>query len=149
MTATPETTPLDTDPVNLEAPAPRGTLSEDRQSLTERVILFLFIAIPLLAVVAAIPIAWGWGVGWLDLALLAITYVIAAGGITVGFHRLLHPRLVQGQPAAADRAGRRRVVRRSRARSSAGSPTTASTTRSPTARATRTPRGASAPPPGR
>jgi stearoyl-CoA desaturase (delta-9 desaturase) len=51
------------------------------------VVLFLFIALPLLAVVAAIPIAWGWGVGWLDLALLAITYVIAAGGITVGFHR--------------------------------------------------------------
>jgi len=87
MTATPETTPLDTAPVDLEAPALRGTLSQDRQSLTERVILFLFIAIPLIAVVAAIPIAWGWGVGWLDLALLAITYTIAAGGITVGFHR--------------------------------------------------------------
>jgi len=87
MTATPETSPLEASPLDLEAPAPRGTLSEDRQSLTERVVLFLFIAIPLLAVVAAIPIAWGWGVGWLDLALLAITYVIAAGGITVGFHR--------------------------------------------------------------
>jgi len=92
MTATPETSPLEASPLeasplDLEAPAPRGTLSQDRQSLTERVILFLFIAIPLLAVVAAIPIAWGWGVGWLDLALLAITYLIAAGGITVGFHR--------------------------------------------------------------
>jgi stearoyl-CoA desaturase (Delta-9 desaturase) len=87
MTATPEATPREASPLDLEAPAPRGTLSEDRQSLTERVILFLFIAIPLLAVLAAIPIAWGWGVGWLDLALLAITYVIAAGGITVGFHR--------------------------------------------------------------
>ena len=87
MTATPETSPLEASPLDLEAPAPRGTLSEDRQSLAERVILFLFIALPLLAVVAAIPIAWGWGVGWLDLALLAITYVIAAGGITVGFHR--------------------------------------------------------------
>ena len=80
MTATPEA-------LNLQAPAPRGTLSQDRQSLTERVILFAFITIPLLAVIAAIPIAWGWGVGWVDLVLLAITYVIAAGGITVGFHR--------------------------------------------------------------
>ena len=87
MTATPETSPLEASPLDLEAPAPRGTLSEDRQSMTERVILFCFIAIPLLAVLAAIPIAWGWGVGWLDLALLALTYLIAAGGITVGFHR--------------------------------------------------------------
>ena len=80
MTATP-------DALDLQAPAPRGTLSQDRQSLTERVALFAFITIPLLAVIAAIPIAWGWGVGWVDLVLLAITYVIAAGGITVGFHR--------------------------------------------------------------
>ena len=111
MTATPETAPLDATPVNLEAPAPRGTLSQDRQSLTERVLLFLFIAIPLLAVVAAIPLAWGWGVGWLDLALLAVYYAIAAGGITVGFHRHFTHGVVQGQPAAADRPGRRRVVR--------------------------------------
>jgi stearoyl-CoA desaturase (delta-9 desaturase) len=87
MTATPETQPLDASPLDLEAPAPSGTLSADRQSLTERVILFLFIALPLLAVVAAIPVAWGWGVGWVDLVLLAITYTIAAGGITIGFHR--------------------------------------------------------------
>jgi stearoyl-CoA desaturase (delta-9 desaturase) len=86
-TASPEATLLEATPLDLEAPAPRGTLSADRQSLTERVLLFLFIAIPLVAVIAAIPIAWGWGVGWVDLALLAITYVIAAGGITVGFHR--------------------------------------------------------------
>ncbi len=87
MTATPETTPLEASPLDLEAPAPRGTLSQDRQSLTERVLLFLFIAIPLLAVVAAIPIAWGWGRGLARPRAARITYVIAAGGITVGFHR--------------------------------------------------------------
>ena len=59
----------------------------------------------------------------------------------------LHARLVQGEPAAARRAGRRRRHGRSRARSSSGWPTTAGTTPSPTARATRTRRGATAPTP--
>ena len=59
-------------------------------------------------------------------------------GITVGFHRLLHARLVQGQPRRCASRSRSPAAWRSRARSPAGSPTTAGTTRSATRRATRT-----------
>jgi stearoyl-CoA desaturase (delta-9 desaturase) len=59
----------------------------DRQSRAEQVALFLFIAIPFLALLAAIPVAWGWGLGWRDVVIALVMYLIAGHGITVGFHR--------------------------------------------------------------
>jgi stearoyl-CoA desaturase (delta-9 desaturase) len=59
----------------------------DTQTLGERLTVGAFVGIPLLAVAAAIPFAWGWGLSWLDLALAAVFYVVAAHGITIGFHR--------------------------------------------------------------
>jgi stearoyl-CoA desaturase (delta-9 desaturase) len=52
-----------------------------------RTTIGVFVAVPLLAVVLAIPVAWGGWLGWTDLVLAFVFYVIAAGGITVGFHR--------------------------------------------------------------
>ena len=52
-----------------------------------RTTIGIFVAVPLLAVALAIPVAWGGWLGWTDLALAAVFYVIAAAGITVGFHR--------------------------------------------------------------
>ena len=40
----------------------RGTMGSDRQSRGEQVALALFIGLPFLAVLAAVPVAWG---GWL------------------------------------------------------------------------------------
>lgn len=53
----------------------------------EQVALFLFITIPFIALIAAVPVAWGWGLGWLDVVIALSMYVIAGLGITVGFHR--------------------------------------------------------------
>jgi stearoyl-CoA desaturase (delta-9 desaturase) len=64
-----------------------GTLGGDRQSRTEQVLLGLFIVVPFLALVAAVPVAWGWGLGWVDVAIALVMYVVAGHGITVGFHR--------------------------------------------------------------
>ena len=41
----------------------------------------------MLALVAAIPFAWGWGLGWHDVIIGAVFYVISGLGITVGYHR--------------------------------------------------------------
>jgi stearoyl-CoA desaturase (delta-9 desaturase) len=59
-----------------------------RQSLGERVTLAVFIAVPFLAMLAAVPVAaiYGW-ISWLDVALAVVMYVISGHGITVGFHR--------------------------------------------------------------
>jgi stearoyl-CoA desaturase (delta-9 desaturase) len=70
-----------------EADAP-GDGNGERQSLSERVILGIFIALPFLAMLAAIPLAvvYGW-ISWLDVGLAAGMFVISGHGITVGFHR--------------------------------------------------------------
>jgi stearoyl-CoA desaturase (Delta-9 desaturase) len=53
----------------------------------EQVALALFIVIPFLALVAAVPVAWGWGLGWRDVAIALVMYAVTGHGITVGFHR--------------------------------------------------------------
>ncbi|CAB4964069.1 MAG: acyl-CoA desaturase [Actinobacteria bacterium] len=52
-----------------------------------RTIIALFVIIPPLAVVAAIPVAWGGFVGWTDIALVLGFWALTALGITIGFHR--------------------------------------------------------------
>ncbi|GAA3365635.1 MULTISPECIES: acyl-CoA desaturase [Saccharopolyspora] len=50
--------------------------------------VYAFVLIPCVALVAAIPFAWGWGLGWVDVGLAAFFYVFSGLGVTVGFHRL-------------------------------------------------------------
>jgi stearoyl-CoA desaturase (Delta-9 desaturase) len=66
---------------------PAGTLSSDQQSLAERITLGIFIAVPFLAILVAVPIAWGGWLGWRDIAIAVLMYAISGHGITVGFHR--------------------------------------------------------------
>lgn len=75
---------LDAAPADL----PRATLGGDTQSLRERVTLGLFIAVPFVALVAAVPVAWGGWLSWLDVTIALTMYVATILGITVGYHRL-------------------------------------------------------------
>lgn len=68
--------------------APRATAGTDLQSRADRVMVGLFVAVPLLAVLVAVPVAWGWGIGWTELTLALVFYLVASHGITIGFHRL-------------------------------------------------------------
>lgn len=56
-------------------------------SLGMRITIGLFIAIPLLAVMLAIPLAWGGWLTWVDVALVVAMWTTTALGITVGYHR--------------------------------------------------------------
>jgi stearoyl-CoA desaturase (delta-9 desaturase) len=58
-----------------------------RQSTKERAAIALFIAVPFLAVLAAVPFAWGWGLGWRDILIAVAMYAISGHGVTIGFHR--------------------------------------------------------------
>ena len=49
--------------------------------------LAIFIVVPFAALVAAIPVAWGWGLHWRDIVIAFVFYAISGHGITVGFHR--------------------------------------------------------------
>ncbi|MFK4274502.1 acyl-CoA desaturase, partial [Streptomyces milbemycinicus] len=85
MTASPDV--VNDTPKAQEAPLPSATLGGDSKRSIEQITLLLFITVPFVALVAAIPLAWGWGVSWLDLALLVAMYFIGCHGITIGFHR--------------------------------------------------------------
>ncbi|MEY9892291.1 stearoyl-CoA desaturase (delta-9 desaturase) [Catenulispora sp. MAP5-51] len=70
-------------------PAPiRGTLGGETQTFKERFALSLVIGVPFVALVAAVPVVWGWGLTWTDLIIAVVMYAISGHGITVGFHRL-------------------------------------------------------------
>jgi stearoyl-CoA desaturase (delta-9 desaturase) len=68
-----------TDPSAVDAP--------ERQTAGHLFWLYVFVIVPLLAVLAAIPLAWGGFVGPVDIVLLVVFYSVSAAGITVGFHR--------------------------------------------------------------
>ena len=66
---------------------PRPDLEEEPTSMFQRVLVGVFVAIPLLALVAAIPLMWGWGLGWHDVVIALVFYWVSGLGITVGYHR--------------------------------------------------------------
>ncbi|MFF7381461.1 fatty acid desaturase [Streptomyces griseoluteus] len=53
----------------------------------EQILIGVFVAVPFLALLAAVPLAWRDGLSPVDLALAAVFYLISGLGITVGFHR--------------------------------------------------------------
>jgi stearoyl-CoA desaturase (delta-9 desaturase) len=57
------------------------------------------VLLPFLAFIAAIVLLWNRIVGWHDLALLLVMYVLTGLGITVGFHRMLTHRSFQTSKA--------------------------------------------------
>ena len=78
-----------------EAPAregpsgPKPVLEDRRRPGYEQVILYILVLIPFVALVAAIPAMWGWGLGWHDVILSLVFYAVSGLGVTVGFHRYL------------------------------------------------------------
>jgi stearoyl-CoA desaturase (Delta-9 desaturase) len=65
----------------------RPDLDDEATSTFQRVLVGVFVAIPLVALVAAIPLLWGWGLGWHDVVIALVFYWVSGLGITVGFHR--------------------------------------------------------------
>ncbi|GAY08371.1 acyl-CoA desaturase [Pseudonocardia sp. N23] len=75
----PPDVPIDRAPVKpvLAPPRPRA----------EAVLVYGFTLIPMLALFAAVPLAWGWGLSWLDVGLAIGFYFLSGLGVTAGFHR--------------------------------------------------------------
>jgi stearoyl-CoA desaturase (delta-9 desaturase) len=55
--------------------------------MSHKVLVALFTGVPVLTLIAAIPLAWGSFLGWSDLFLMTVFWLLSAGGITVGYHR--------------------------------------------------------------
>jgi stearoyl-CoA desaturase (delta-9 desaturase) len=80
------TTP--TGPTLEPTPGPKPLL-EGRQSTIALLGLWVFVVGPFLALLAAVPLAWGWGLSWLDVTIAVTGYLLTGLGIAVGFHRYL------------------------------------------------------------
>ena len=74
-------------PVPPGASGPKPT-TEGPKKHGEQFMLYTFVIVPFLAFVGAIPVAWGWGLGWTDVILFVAFYYVSGLGVTVGYHRL-------------------------------------------------------------
>jgi len=71
-------------------PTPRQTRPEiepEPNGTGARILIGAFVFVPMLALVAAVPLAWGWGLGWHDIVLAVVFYAISGLGISMGYHR--------------------------------------------------------------
>ncbi len=64
-------------------------LTEGSQSTGILTALWAFVVIPFLALIAAVPVAWGGWLHWTDVAIALVCYLVSGLGVTVGFHRYL------------------------------------------------------------
>ena len=128
----------------LPAPAGPKPMVEATQSTAEIVVLWIFVVAPFVALIAAIPLAWGWGLSALDDDGRR-RCIWSPSSASPSVSTAISP-TARSRPAV--RCASRwpsRAPWRWRAHPRSGWPITAATTRSPTARATRTRRGATAP----
>ncbi|MBO0824360.1 MAG: acyl-CoA desaturase [Actinobacteria bacterium] len=72
---------------DLSPRAPLGDFRESPKGTAEKTLIAVMVAIPMLALVAAIPLAWGWGLGWRDVIIAVAFYYVSGLGIAMGFHR--------------------------------------------------------------
>jgi stearoyl-CoA desaturase (Delta-9 desaturase) len=99
MTTTPDargiggitgTTTIATRPVADPTPvsrAARPDIDDAQVSLAQRILVGVFVGVPMLALLVAIPFAWGWGLDWHDIVIAAVFYWVSGFGVTVGYHR--------------------------------------------------------------
>jgi stearoyl-CoA desaturase (delta-9 desaturase) len=85
MTTSFETRSGPDDPVTKRAPT--SEFKDEPATTFQRFLVGLFVGLPTLALIAAIPLAWGWALNWHDIVICAVFYTISGLGITVGYHR--------------------------------------------------------------
>src|SRR3954467_10703993 len=64
----------------------------------ERQITVVAVVLPFAGFIAALFLLWGGAVSGLDLAILAVMYVLVGFGVTIGFHRLFTHRSFEAKP---------------------------------------------------
>ncbi len=92
MTTATDTTSTLTTSTTAAAPAgggraPLNDLQDEPKGRLEKFLVGAFVVVPMLALLAAIPLAWGWGLGWHDVIIAVAFYYISGLGISMGFHR--------------------------------------------------------------
>ena len=65
----------------------RPDVEPDETSRTGQILVGTFVGVPMLALLAAAPLAWGWGLGLHDIVIAVVFYAISGLGISMGYHR--------------------------------------------------------------
>jgi stearoyl-CoA desaturase (delta-9 desaturase) len=73
--------------VATRAKAPLNDLQDEPKGRFEKIMVALFVVVPMLALIAAVPLAWGWGLGWREAVIAVVFYFVSGLGISMGFHR--------------------------------------------------------------
>src|ERR1700689_5904909 len=68
-------------------PGPIPDLLPEPTGAGEKTLVAIFVAVPFLALIAAVPLAWGWGLGWHDIVIAIAFYLVSGLGISMGMHR--------------------------------------------------------------
>ncbi|MFF4956150.1 acyl-CoA desaturase [Streptomyces sp. NPDC001222] len=50
--------------------------------------MWTFVVGPMICLIIAVPLAWGWGLSALDIGMAVVAYLVSGFGLTVGYHRL-------------------------------------------------------------
>jgi stearoyl-CoA desaturase (Delta-9 desaturase) len=85
MTSSSET--IDDPGASVTSRTPKPEIKDEPSTSFQRFLVGVFVGVPTLALIAAIPLAWGWALGWHDVIIAAVFYTISGLGITVGYHR--------------------------------------------------------------
>ncbi|TCO45922.1 fatty acid desaturase [Actinocrispum wychmicini] len=67
--------------------SPSAPVLAGEKTPMQMMLVKVFAVVPLLVLAAAVPVAWGWGLDWVDVGLVAFFYTLTCLGVTVGFHR--------------------------------------------------------------
>ncbi|HEY1570018.1 MAG TPA: acyl-CoA desaturase [Pseudonocardiaceae bacterium] len=65
---------------------PKPVISGRRNGWAQLAV-YLFVAVPMVGLVTAIPFAWGWGLSWVDVVLAVVFFYLSGLGVTIGYHR--------------------------------------------------------------
>ncbi len=74
--------------VSTGARVPLNDLQDEPKGKFEKTLVGIFVIVPMLALLAAIPLAWAWGfLDWHAAVIAVVFYYISGLGISMGFHR--------------------------------------------------------------
>jgi stearoyl-CoA desaturase (Delta-9 desaturase) len=62
-------------------------VTEGKRSGWNQFAVYVFVLVPMIALVAAVPFAWGWGLNWIDVVLAVVFFYVSGLGVTIGYHR--------------------------------------------------------------
>ncbi|MBO0821368.1 MAG: acyl-CoA desaturase [Nocardiopsaceae bacterium] len=79
--------------------AAKPDIDPEPSTLLQQILVGVFVGVPMLAIAAAIPFAWGWGLGWHDVVIGAVFYWVSGLGVTVGYHRYFTHSSFKARPA--------------------------------------------------